>query len=143
MATVLVNGEHEMILSEHEIKRLPDPFGIHDFEEILVAASERIGLLKFELKEVFVNGAVLDRKKLRGFSWKELGITNDTVIGVFAEAEKTLQESEEQGCKQLRADQSKKRGRSKSKKRFDEERPQMTVEEVRNYHFRKSLTGYI
>jgi hypothetical protein len=136
MATALVNGEHLLDLSTASIASLPEQFGLHDLELLLTAAAAKAGVKLARVKDVFVHGRPLDKKKNKGagFVWRELDIGVEDVIGVHAdvegghESEVILEEEVVRGSK--KNEDAKIGGKKKTGRKMEEEKQKLKMEKV-------------
>jgi hypothetical protein len=86
MTTMCVNGEHLVDLSEEDISSLPEQFGIGDLEKLVVDSTSDSSTCKVvSVREVYLEGQPLDKRKLNGFPRQKL--LESPVLGVWADIE--------------------------------------------------------
>lgn len=124
MASVCVNGEHLLPLTQAAVDSLPAPFGVHDFETLVVQAAAAEGLVVLRVKDVYIRGIALDKKRLKGFDWQELKVGSDEIIGVVADIEApSVSDIAEKESKETKAKKGAKQAKRKGAKGMDMEKP--------------------
>lgn len=83
MAQFLVNTTNLVLVESGTVSSMPDPFFIVDLEHML--RREIGGDKLIAIKDLWIDGMYLDKKKSKGYTWKELGVGPETVIGVLAD----------------------------------------------------------
>jgi hypothetical protein len=91
MTTFCINGDIVLEIPKETIKQLPEQFGIFDLELMLRGPMADRGTNLVGIKEVCILGKYLDKKKIKGYNWEELGLHEDSVIGILAETDDVQQ----------------------------------------------------